>query len=112
MQQTKTALGRWVSSNEFQTVLEDGILRVLFDYRMSPQNPKNVPMKISEIVRAVSSDQKLVEAALDALVENQPPLVEEREKFQRRADATKAPALLRVLLLALGIDRHRPVSYG
>ena len=83
MQEIKTALGRWVPSHEAQTVLEDSVLRLLFDYRMNPQNPKNVPMKISDIVRAVSSTPQLVIAALHALKENQPALVEERELFQQ-----------------------------
>jgi hypothetical protein len=40
-------------------------------------------MKLSDIVRAVSSQDSLVVAALDALKENAPPLVEEREVFQQ-----------------------------
>jgi hypothetical protein len=50
---------------------------------LNPQNPKNVPMKLSDIVRAVSSEQTLVVAALDALSEQQPPLVEENVPFQQ-----------------------------
>ncbi|NJM10390.1 MAG: hypothetical protein HC883_05935 [Bdellovibrionaceae bacterium] len=81
MQEVKTALGRWIPSHEVQTVLEDNILRVLFDYRMNPQNPNNVPMKISEIARAVSTEEKLVVAALEALKMDQN--VEEKEEFQQ-----------------------------
>jgi hypothetical protein len=77
-----TALGRLVPTSELQTVLEDSIVKLLFDYRMSPQNPSNVPMKLSDIARAVSADTALVVAALDGLRENSPPLVEEREVFQ------------------------------
>jgi hypothetical protein len=77
-----TALGRFVGAHESQTVLEDAILALLFDYRMNPQNPNNVPMKLSDIVRAVASDGPLVQVAIDALREEIPPLVEEREKFQ------------------------------
>ncbi len=80
----ETALGRLVPTNEVQTVLEDAILRLLFDYRMNPQNPTNVPMKLSDIVHAVSSEQALVVAALDALKEAQPPQVEECPLFQQQ----------------------------
>jgi hypothetical protein len=83
MEMFETALGRLVPTNEVQTALEDAILRLLFDYRLNPQNPNNVPMKLSDIARAVSTEEPLVVAALDALMEEQPPLVEEREKFQQ-----------------------------
>jgi len=83
MEMFETALGRLVPTNEVQTVLEDAILKLLFDYRLNPQNPKNVPMKLSNIVRAVSSEGSLVVAALDAMKEQQPPLVEERESYQQ-----------------------------
>jgi hypothetical protein len=79
----ETALGRIVPANEAQTVLEDAVLSLLHGYRMSPQNPKNAPMKLSEIARGVSSDPVLVEAALEALMERTPPLVKEREAFQQ-----------------------------
>jgi hypothetical protein len=75
MDMYETALGRMVPTWEAQTLLEDAILRLLFDYRLNPQNPGNVPMKLSSIVRAVSSEEALVTAALDALMEQQPPLV-------------------------------------
>jgi len=51
-----TALGRDVPPNETQTILEDAILSLLFNYRMNPQNPNNAPMKLSSIVHAVSAD--------------------------------------------------------
>jgi hypothetical protein len=75
-------LGRMVPVNEAQTVLEDAVLRLLFDYRLNPQNPNNVPMKLSAIAQAVSADPALVRAALDAMSEDRPPKVEEREPFQ------------------------------
>jgi predicted transcriptional regulator len=84
MDMIETALGRLIPTNEIQTALEDAILRLLFDYRLNPQNPKNVPMKLSDIAYAVNSEQGLVIAALDALKEDQPPLVEERESFQQQ----------------------------
>jgi hypothetical protein len=69
--------------SDVQTVLEDSILRLLFEYRLNPQNPENAPMKLSRIAHAVSADPQLVAAALDALKEDNPPLVEEREQFQQ-----------------------------
>lgn len=83
MQMVETRLGRLVPAHEQQTVLEDAILRLLFDYRMSSQNPNNVPMKLSDIVWAMSIDTPAVKAALDALMERQPPLVEFRGRFQQ-----------------------------
>lgn len=79
----ETALGRLVPDHEVQTILEDQILLLLFDYRLNPQNRNNLPMKLSNIARAVSTDQTLVVAALDALREMVPPLVEEREMYQQ-----------------------------
>jgi hypothetical protein len=83
MEMYTTALGRLVPTSMRQTVLEDEILRLLFDYRLSPQNPNNVPMKLSDISRGVSVAENLVVAAIDALREKRPALVEEREKFQQ-----------------------------
>ena len=76
----ETALGRLVPAHQAQTILEDEILSVLFDYRMSAQNPRNAPMKLSSIVRATKSDEKLALAALEALTMEHK--VEEREQFQ------------------------------
>ncbi len=83
MEMFETALGRLVPTNEVQTVLEDSILRLLFDYRMNPQNPTNVPMRNSAIARALSTEPALIDAALDALKESNPPLVEERGLFEQ-----------------------------
>ena len=77
----ETALGRMVPTSEPQTVLEDSVLALLYRYRLHPQNPNNVPMKLSDIVHSVSEDQVLVLAALDALREQSPPLVEEGPPF-------------------------------
>ena len=73
----QTALGRFVPAHEAQTILEDAILDFLFIFRMNLQNPNNVPLPVSVISRAVSSDPGLALAALDALKESVPPLVEE-----------------------------------
>jgi hypothetical protein len=82
MDLVQTALGRYVPDDEAQTLLEDDILALLYGFRMNPQNPKNVPMKLSDIVRAVMTDEALVIAALDALKEAIPPRVEELSPFQ------------------------------
>jgi hypothetical protein len=82
MQMFETALGRLVPAHEAQTVLEDAVLGLLFDYRMNAQNPNNVPIRLSDIVRAVSADEALVVAALDAMKEAAPPFVEETPPFQ------------------------------
>ena len=82
MELVRTALGRYVPDYEAQTFLEDAILALLYGYRMNPQNPNNVPMKLSDIARAVIADETLVVAALDALKEAIPPRVEERSQFQ------------------------------
>lgn len=79
MEMFETALGRLVPANEVQTVLEDAIVRLLFDYRLNPQNPNNAPMRLTDVAYAVSADRALVVAALDALKEQQPQLIEERE---------------------------------
>ena len=83
MEMFETALGRVVPASEVQTVLEDAILRLLFEYRLNPQNPNNVPMKLPDIVRGVVADAALAVAALDGLKENTPPLVEEGPRFQQ-----------------------------
>lgn len=76
----ETALGRLVSVHQVQTILEDEVLSVLFDYRMNAQNPNNAPMKLGDLVRAVNGDEKLVTAALDALAAER--YVEARGHFQ------------------------------
>jgi hypothetical protein len=82
MEMVETALGRYVPIDETQTYLEDAILGLLYRYRMHPQNPNNAPMKLSDIVRAVLSEESQVVAALDALKENPPPFVEEGARIQ------------------------------
>jgi hypothetical protein len=63
----ETALGRLVPAHKDQTILEDAILSLLYDYYVNPQNPNNVPMKLSNIAGAVAASPALVLAALDAL---------------------------------------------
>jgi hypothetical protein len=77
----QTALGRFVPAHMTQTILEDAVLSLLFDYRMNPQNPGNAPLKLSRIVHAVAENEGLVLAALEAL--KQERKVEERESFQQ-----------------------------
>ena len=59
------------------------ILRLLAAYRRHPQNPKNAPMKLSDIARAVVSNPQDVEATLEILARSTPPMVEEGEGFQQ-----------------------------
>jgi hypothetical protein len=80
MQMIETKLGRLIPANESQTALEDEILLCLFLYRMSDDNPNNSPMSLKNISSTVL--RPLVIAALDALKEQNPPLVEECELFQ------------------------------
>lgn len=82
MQMVETALGRLVPVNEADTYLEDAILRLLFEYRVSPGNPGNAPLTLSEISRSVVADRVLVLAALDALRGLVPPLVEQRDDLR------------------------------
>ena len=48
---------------------EDAILRMLFSYWRSQHNPDNVPMKLSDIVHTMVSEEAAVIATLDALEE-------------------------------------------
>lgn len=80
-----TPLGRLIPAHEVQTILQDQILRLLFDYRLNPQNRNNVPMKLSDIARGVNADEKLVTAALDALWELSPSLIERCGEFQQES---------------------------
>ena len=76
-----TALGRMVPENEFGTDLQDLILKLLFDYRMSPFNSSNAPMPLSSLAGAARVDPKRVEVIAESLRELSPPLVE-RVEFQ------------------------------
>lgn len=53
------------------------ILDLLLDFYTSPQNINNATMKLSRIAHAVSTSPDLVAAALEALKEQRPPLIEE-----------------------------------
>jgi len=76
-----TALGRMVPENEFGTDLQDLVLKLLFDYRMSPFNSSNAPMPLSSLAGAARVDPKRVEVIAQSLRELSPPLVE-RVEFQ------------------------------
>ena len=68
--------------HEASAVLEDSILRLLFNLRRNPQNPNNVHMRLGMIADAVSTDTRFVVAALEALMSLSPPMVEEGSSVQ------------------------------
>ena len=79
----KSAIGQELPDWENQTALEHAVLRVLYDRRIVEENPFNEPLDINLIRVRVgdlwspnTSDQ-LIQAALDALAETDPPLVEQ-----------------------------------
>ncbi len=76
-----TALGRMVPESDAGTALQDLILKLLYDYRMSPFNAGNVPLKLSAIVEAARVETKLIHAIADSLTEGSTPLVE-KQQFQ------------------------------
>ncbi|HUI23279.1 MAG TPA: hypothetical protein VLY82_02685 [Nitrososphaerales archaeon] len=80
----KSAIGQELPDWENQTALEHAVLRVLYDRRIVEENPFNEPLEIELIrvrVRALcppfAFEDRLIEAALDALEEADPPLVEQ-----------------------------------
>ena len=73
-----------VPENEVGTDFQDLILKLLFDYRMSPFNSSNAPMPLSSLAGAARVDPKKVEAIADSLKELSPPLVE-KVNFQGSA---------------------------
>lgn len=77
-----TVLGCMVPDNDTQMIMEDAILDLLYKYRINPQNPNNMSMKLSEIVHAVSSDNTSVIVILDGLLKDSFQLVEECEQSQ------------------------------
>jgi len=80
-----TALGRTVPEGQIGTVLEDLILKVLFDYRMSPFNASNTPMALSALAKAAMIDEKLALAFAEAL--SQKGLVEKHPQKLMGKDA-------------------------
>ena len=62
-----TALGRMVPQDQVGTVLEDLVLKVLFDYRMSPFNASNSPMPLSALAKSTGIDPKLAAAYAESL---------------------------------------------
>ena len=82
MEVVTIVLGRFIPAHQAQAVRDDAVLDLLFRYRINPQNQDNAPMKVPEIARPVASDPSLVLAALDALKEVSPPLIEEGLEVQ------------------------------
>src|SRR5438105_1161845 len=69
-----TALGRSVPQHEWGTILDDLILKVLYDFRMSPFNKSNAPLTLTQLANAagVSPNDASAHAeslAADGLVE-------------------------------------------
>jgi hypothetical protein len=65
-----------VPEHEAGTVLQDLVLKILFDYRMSPFNSGRVPMTLSSVAKAARVGAKTIGAVADSLAELSPPLVE------------------------------------
>jgi hypothetical protein len=76
-----TPLGRMVPQHETGTVFQDLVLKILFDYRMSPFNSANVPLTLSALAKTARADAKEVRAIVESLTRLQPPLVEQ-SRFQ------------------------------
>jgi predicted transcriptional regulator len=64
-----TALGRDVPQHEWGTVVEDLVLKVLHDFRMSPFNPNNQPMTRTQLANASGLSPQEAEATAEALAE-------------------------------------------
>ena len=62
-----TALGRDVPAYEAGTVLQDLVLKVLFDFRMSPFNGNNVPLGRMALSMATRISPQEVDAVAEAL---------------------------------------------
>ena len=71
-----TALGRTVPAHEGGAAFQDLVLKLLFDYWMSPFNSGKAPMPLPSLAKAARADAKEVQAVADSLAEISPPLVE------------------------------------
>lgn len=64
-----TSLGRLVAEHDERgTLLEDLILKVLYDYRTNPFNASNFPLSAQALARAAHLDVPTATAGADALV--------------------------------------------
>jgi hypothetical protein len=65
-----------IPENEVGTDFQDLVLKLLFDFRMSPFNRTNLAMPLSTLAKSARAEPKEVEAIADSLVEQKPQLVE------------------------------------
>ena len=98
-----------VPENEVGTDLQDLILKVLFDYRMSPFNSSNTPMPLSSLAGAARVDPKRVEVIADSLRDLSPPLVE-KVAFQGVAYRITGQGVLFVQNASQGLQGFQGVS--
>ena len=112
MELFETAIGRLVPVDRPQLVLQDSILRLLYEFRLHPQNPNNVPMGLSSIVHAVVADRNLVLAALDALKEESPPKVKEHEPTREQIPGGSLPAERAFSITGAGVRFVRDMPQG
>jgi len=62
-----TALGRMVPASELGTVLEDLVLKVLHDFRMSPFNRSNAPLDETGLADAANLSPQQATALAESL---------------------------------------------
>lgn len=62
-----TAIGREVPQQDWETLMRDLVLKVLHDFRLSPFNPDNVPMTVTELASASGLSQQEAQVAAEAL---------------------------------------------
>lgn len=78
MLMTETALGRLVFQTDMNTVVEDAIARLLFEFKQNPQNREDGFLPVQLIANAIGEELRWVEPALErmkarVLVEEQGP---------------------------------------
>ncbi len=61
-------------------MLEDLVLKILFDYRMNSFNRSNAPMPVTSLATAARVDEKLVKAVAESLIGKE--YVEKTEPLQ------------------------------
>lgn len=67
MLMTETALGRLVSPTEQDAVVEDAVLRVLFEFKLNPQNSVDGYLPEKLIADVIGQDRAWVARALELL---------------------------------------------
>jgi predicted transcriptional regulator len=82
-----TALGRMVPQDQLKTVIEDLVLKALFDYCMNPFNASNSPMPLAALAKSAGIDGNLAAAYAEALsgkglVEKHPAQIKSADAFR------------------------------